>query len=56
MLHVAGGLIALLVTLFRAFGRKVKSYNSTPIEIVATYWHFVDLLWVYLFIFLAWIK
>jgi cytochrome c oxidase subunit 3 len=56
MLHVAGGLIALLVTLFRAFGRKVKSYNSTPVEIVATYWHFVDLLWIYLFIFLAWIK
>src|SRR5579871_3712423 len=54
-LHVLGGIIALLVTFFRAFGAKLRNYNSVPIEVVTTYWHFVDLLWIYLFIFFLWI-
>ncbi len=53
-LHVLGGVIALLVIFFRAYSQRTKSYNSTPIEIVSTYWHFVDILWIYLFIFLKW--
>jgi cytochrome c oxidase subunit 3 len=54
-LHVLGGIIALLVTFIRAFGTKKRSYSSVPLEVVATYWHFVDLLWIYLFIFFLWI-
>jgi cytochrome c oxidase subunit 3 len=54
-LHVIGGIIALLVVFFRAFRLTVKTYNATPIEIVSTYWHFVDILWIYLFIFLKWL-
>lgn len=54
-LHVLGGVIALLVIFFRAYRRRVKSYNATPVEIVSTYWHFVDILWIYLFIFLKWL-
>lgn len=52
VLHVLGGVIALLITFFRAFKTKVKSYSPVPIEIVSTYWHFVDILWIYLYIFL----
>ncbi|MBS1689033.1 MAG: cytochrome c oxidase subunit 3, partial [Bacteroidetes bacterium] len=26
-------------------------YNTTGLEVVATYWHFVDVLWIYLFVF-----
>jgi cytochrome c oxidase subunit 3 len=55
MVHVLGGVIALLVVFARAFAVKVKSYNSLPIELVGTYWHFVDVLWIYLFIFYNWI-
>ncbi len=51
LLHILGGIIALLVVFFRAFGRRVKVYSSTGLEIVASYWHFVDILWIYLFIF-----
>lgn len=51
VLHVLGGVIALLVIFIKAFSTKVKSYNSVPVEIAGTYWHFVDLLWVYLFVF-----
>jgi cytochrome c oxidase subunit III len=53
ILHVLGGVIALLVQFFRAFSRKRRGYSATPVEITATYWHFVDILWLYLFIFFS---
>ena len=49
--HVLGGIVALLVMLAKAFVSKVRSYDSIPVELMSTYWHFVDLLWIYLFIF-----
>lgn len=49
--HVLGGAIALLIMFFKAFSAKIRSYNTVPVEVVSTYWHFVDLLWVYLFVF-----
>jgi cytochrome c oxidase subunit 3 len=55
-LHVAGGIVALLVLFLKAFSRKSRNYNSVPVEVVSTYWHFVDLLWVYLFVFFLWMK
>jgi cytochrome c oxidase subunit 3 len=51
LLHILGGIIALLIVFFRAFRTKVKIYSSTGLEIVASYWHFVDVLWIYLFVF-----
>lgn len=53
VLHVLGGVIAVLVIFIRAFSARLKSYNSVPIEIVSTYWHFVDILWIYLFVFFS---
>jgi cytochrome c oxidase subunit III len=49
--HVMGGVIALLVMLIRAFLGRTKLYGSVPVEMMATYWHFVDVLWIYLFVF-----
>ena len=51
LLHLAGGIIALFIVFFRAFRTRVKTYNATGLEIAASYWHFVDILWVYLFVF-----
>ncbi len=51
MLHVLGGVIALIVTFFRSFWLQEGQTNLVPTQIVATYWHFVDVLWIYLFIF-----
>ena len=56
MLHVLGGVIALLVIFIRAYVSKIKNYSSLPIEIISTYWHFVDFLWIYLFIFFNWLR
>jgi cytochrome c oxidase subunit III len=54
--HVVGGVIALLVLFLKAFRTKVRSYNSVPVEVMSTYWHFVDVLWIYLLIFLIMIR
>lgn len=51
LLHLAGGLVGLTIVFFRAFRTNLKIYNTTGLEIAATYWHFVDILWVYLFVF-----
>jgi cytochrome c oxidase subunit III len=53
-LHVLGGVIALLVMFLKAFSSKVRNYNPVSIELASTYWHFVDLLWIYLFVFFLW--
>jgi cytochrome c oxidase subunit 3 len=52
LLHLLGGIIALLFVFFRTFRTRIKTYNATGLEIAATYWHFVDALWIYLFVFL----
>jgi cytochrome c oxidase subunit III len=49
--HVLGGVIALLVVFIRAFSARIRNYNAVPVEVMSTYWHFVDLLWIYLFVF-----
>ncbi|MFI5196784.1 MAG: heme-copper oxidase subunit III [Chitinophagales bacterium] len=49
--HLLSGIIALLFVFFRAFSTNIKTYNATGLEIVGTYWHFVDALWIYLFVF-----
>jgi len=50
-LHVIGGLVTLLVILLKSFFQRSKIDSSVPAEIAATYWHFVDLLWIYLLVF-----
>jgi cytochrome c oxidase subunit 3 len=49
--HILGGIVALLLVFLKAYRKRVKVYNATGLEIVATYWHFVDVLWIYLFLF-----
>ncbi len=61
-LHVAGGVIGLLVFSVFAFTRfrnpvdtlveNIHPYKQIGLELMATYWHFVDVLWLYLFFFL----
>ncbi|GAC1416359.1 MAG: cytochrome c oxidase subunit 3 [Flavisolibacter sp.] len=55
-LHVMGGVIALFILVLQQYFSKVRSYNITPIEVMSIYWHFVDVLWVYLFVFFLLIR
>jgi cytochrome c oxidase subunit III len=50
--HVISGLVVLLISLVSSFKFNSESKNLLRIELCATYWHFLDLLWLYLFLFL----
>ena len=54
-LHVLGGVIALFFIAGREYFGRTRNYNATPVEVISTYWHFVDVLWLYLLIFFIWI-
>lgn len=53
-LHVVGGLVALTIGLLTAFTRpyRITEKRKINFELTLQYWHFVDLLWVYLLLFL----
>ena len=50
-IHVLGGIITLIVMFIKAFLGNTKLYSSVPVEVAAIYWHFVDILWIYLLVF-----
>jgi cytochrome c oxidase subunit 3 len=52
MAHIIGGIVFLLIVLVATFRYKVHSRSLSQIEMCATYWHFLDGLWLYLFVFL----
>jgi cytochrome c oxidase subunit 3 len=54
--HLAGGLISLLIIIYNHFKQKYNSTQTLGIELGAMYWHFLDFLWVYLFLFLYFFK
>ena len=51
--HAIGGLATLFVTGINAFTRpfKVTPLRTLRFSLVLTFWHFVDILWVYLVLF-----
>jgi cytochrome c oxidase subunit 3 len=48
-LHVFAGMTVLSVMYYLAGKGKFSEEYSTPVEITGVYWHFVDLVWIYLF-------
>ena len=53
IIHIIVALIALIVVFIKNF-RGVYSYNNlTGFDLASIFWHFVDILWIYLFIFLV---
>lgn len=51
--HIAGGIIALGVLYFKTVKFKVHKKSMLSMQLVATYWHFVGVLWIYLYLFLT---
>jgi cytochrome c oxidase subunit 3 len=56
ILHVVAGLICLLVVIYNHFKQKYNPTNMLGFELAATFWHFVDFLWIYLFLFLYFVR
>ncbi|MBU0941784.1 MAG: cytochrome c oxidase subunit 3 [Bacteroidetes bacterium] len=56
LMHLAGGLISLLIIIYNHFKQKYNSSQTLGIELGAMYWHFLDFLWIYLIVFLYFFK
>ncbi|MFV8280245.1 cytochrome c oxidase subunit 3 [Christiangramia marina] len=54
--HLAIGLIVLLVLIYNHFKQRYNAGQMLGFELGATFWHFVDFLWIYLIIFLYFFK
>ncbi|MGL4629611.1 MAG: cytochrome c oxidase subunit 3 [Leadbetterella sp.] len=54
--HLISGLFVLAYSFYSAMTQKIHSKNMIHIEVSATYWHFLDVLWIYLFVFLIFFK
>jgi cytochrome c oxidase subunit 3 len=54
--HLSGGIISLLIIIYNHFKQKYNSSQFLGIELGAMYWHFLDFLWIYLFLFLYFFK
>lgn len=50
--HVAVGLFCIIVVIYNHFKQKYNANNMLGLELAANFWHFVDLLWLVLFLFL----
>ena len=54
--HLLGGIISLLVVIYNHYKQKYNSTQTLGIELSAMYWHFMDFIWVYLFLFFYFFK
>lgn len=54
--HVFGALIALLAVIYNHYKLKYENGKTLGVELAATFWHFVDVVWIYLFLFLYFVK
>jgi cytochrome c oxidase subunit 3 len=48
-IHVTVGIFVMLVLAFLSRLGKFTTGNYTPVEIAGLYWHFVDIVWIFLF-------
>lgn len=56
ILHVVVGLICLFVVIINHLKQKYSKENKLGFDLASTFWHFVDVLWIYLFFFLYFFK
>ncbi|AMA50192.1 MULTISPECIES: cytochrome c oxidase subunit 3 [Flavobacterium] len=52
LVHLFAGVISLLIIIYNHYKQKYNSTQTSGIELGAMFWHFLDFLWVYLFLFL----
>ena len=56
IVHVIAGIISLLVVLYNQIKGKYSATQYLGLSLGATFWHFLDLLWVYLMLFMVFVK
>ena len=53
LIHLLGGIVALSITTFKSKLNIYSKENYLGIELISIYWHFIGLLWLYLFLFFS---
>jgi len=56
VIHLIAGIIVLLVVIYNHYKKKYSSADTLGFELGAIFWHFVDVLWIYLFFFFYFIR
>lgn len=56
LVHLLAGMIALIITLIKSLLRKYSNNRFLGVQLCSTYWHFLTILWVYLLLFLIYIR
>ena len=51
-LHLAGGMIGLIVVLRKALANELTASNHEALGVFSLYWHFMDLVWIFCFLLL----
>jgi cytochrome c oxidase subunit 3 len=54
--HIFAGIIVLCIVLYNHMMKKYNSGNFLGLELGGIFWHFVDILWIYLFLFFYFIR
>tara|TARA_R110002072_G_scaffold142804_4_gene288375 strand:+ start:28657 stop:29238 length:582 start_codon:yes stop_codon:yes gene_type:complete len=54
--HIFVALISVLVVIYNHYKQKYRNGKTLGIELAATFWHFVDVLWIYLFLFFYFVR
>jgi len=56
LVHLFAGLISLSVVNYKLFHSKYSPENRLGFELGETFWHFLGVLWVYLVLFMFFVK
>ena len=56
ILHVLAGIVCLIVVIVNQLNKKYSAEDRLGFDLASSFWHFVDILWIYLFFFLYFFK
>lgn len=54
--HLVGGLISLMIVIYNHYKQKYSSSQVLGVELSVMFWHFLGILWLYLFLFFTFYK
>ncbi|WP_158825216.1 cytochrome c oxidase subunit 3 [Mucilaginibacter lacusdianchii] len=52
LLHILAGLVLLIISLVGTYRNTPQAINLFRMEMGSIFWHFVDIIWIYLYVFL----
>ena len=54
--HIFAALLSLVIVIYNHYKQKYNAQNMLGVTLSATFWHFVDILWIYLFLFFYFVR